>query len=154
MKELIQFSDDIFYLYELIKTISTASQLNLNSSLFSAKIIQDIQFIHSTLNELQNALKASQPSRLAISNLRSLLKARNSFKTTLSSISTSTPFIQDMLKNASDANKSIFTFLKQSSKEQDRQIDQIISMLNELDKTDDPSIFISQEEMNLLLNEE
>ena len=154
MKELIQFSDDIFYLYELIKTISTASQLNLNSSLFSAKIIQDIQFIHSTLNELQNALKASQPSRLAISNLRSLLKARNSFKTTLSSITTSTPFIQDMLKNTSDANKSIFTFLKQSSKEQDRQIDQIISMLNELDKTDDPSIFISQEEMNLLLNEE
>lgn len=154
MKELIQFSDDIFYLYELIKTISTASQLNLNSSLFSAKIIQDIQFIHSTLNELQNALKASPPSRLAISNLRSLLKARNSFKTTLSSITTSTPFIQDMLKNTSDANKSIFTFLKQSSKEQDRQIDQIISMLNELDKTDDPSIFISQEEMNLLLNEE
>ena len=154
MKELIQFSDDIFYIYELIKTISTASQLNLNSSLFSAKIIQDIQFIHSTLNELQNALKASPPSRLAISNLRSLLKARNSFKTTLSSINTSTPFIQDMLKNTSDANKSIFTFLKQSSKEQDRQIDQIISMLNELDKTDDPSIFISQEEMNLLLNEE
>lgn len=154
MKELIQFSDDIFYLYELIKTISTAVQLNLNSQLFSSKIVQDIQFIQTTLNELQKAISQNSTSRLAISNLRSLLKARSSFKTTLLSITPTTPFIDEALANSQDPNKSIFTFLKQCAKEQDNQTDKIIALLNQIDKTDDPSIFISQEEMSLLLNEE
>lgn len=146
MKEIMQFSDDIFYLNELVKTISTACELNLNKKLFREKIIADVQFAASSLNQLAALIENNATSS---SSIRSLLKSQAALKEMLEKVLSSTTFMSAL----DEDEKSILEEeIKELIQEQNEKINQTIEMLHSVDKKEDPSIFISQEEMNLLLD--
>lgn len=145
MKEIMQFSDDIFYLNELVKTISTACELNLNKKLFREKIIADVQFAASSLNQLAALIENNATSS---SSIRSLLKSQAALKEMLEKVLSSTTFMSAL----DEDEKSILEEeIKELIQEQNEKINRTIEMLHSVDKKEDPSIFISQEEMNLLL---
>lgn len=148
MKEIIQFSDDIFYLNELIKTISTACELNLNKALFHKKIVEDIHFAHSALDQLAKLIEGNLTNRSSASSIRSLLKSRASFKTVLEKVLSSTTFMLTLEENE---KLSLEEYIKQTIFSENEKINKMIGLLNSIDKLEDPSIFISEEEMDLLL---
>lgn len=146
MKEVIQFSDNLFYITELIKTVSTASELTLKIDLFSEKISADISFINASLDTFTKILIDSTSSPGSIPNLRTLLKARASFKATL----------QQIIENPSRLfpdNMTELEYIKMITNRQEDLIQTIIDKMTELEQSEDNSVFITTEEMNLLLKE-
>ena len=146
MKEVIQFSDNFFYIIELIKTVSTASELHLNTRLFSQKISDDISFINSSLDKLTSMLIENNNNRPTPANLRSLLKTRSSFKTAL----------EQLVKDQQEIfinELEIIDYIQNTIFIQNRMIDDIIETIRKLEESEDNSVFITTEEMNLLLKE-
>ncbi len=146
MREAIQSSDNLFYLMELIKTVSIASELNMDNHLFGEKILQDILFIDNLLSSLTNQIEKNKINHTTLPHLRVLLKSRAAYK--------------DALEEVTQENRSLFPEKNQIElilsilNAQDKRVTELIALMSEIEKINLDEVFITNEEMSILLEEE
>ncbi len=149
MKDLLHLSDNLFYLYEITKTLNTATELELTPEMIDRKVLSDIKFVFHSLNDIATALFDSPHNRHKLGNTRSLLKNVCAFKETLERINSAFTSrhdiskLQDILYTCEDFTK---------------KLDELIQVITQLIENYDPKAqdtnFISTEEMSLLFVDE
>lgn len=145
MIEVIEISDNLFYINEIIKTLVTASELNITHKAFNEKIIKDIDFINENLSEIATLLFESPRKRTLILHLRTLLKSSSAFKTALEIIETSHNFRKE--------EEELKKLLGLTALEQEEMIQFIVNFIDDLEVAENSSVFITNEEMSLLFEE-
>lgn len=88
MDETIYFDENLFYLNEIINTIADGVRLDLETSLFSDKIVSDVLFVEHALTLLSDALIENELLIHRSDDLRRLLRTLRRFVEVLESITT------------------------------------------------------------------
>jgi hypothetical protein len=86
MTTKIHYSDNIFYLETLLKTIKTGVSLEIDSDYFKTKIMEDILFTGAAFSRTYAALKLNAHLINKNEYLRSFLRAKRNFVNLLEDI--------------------------------------------------------------------
>ncbi|MBT3271529.1 MAG: hypothetical protein HN368_00120 [Spirochaetales bacterium] len=147
MAEKLYYDDNIFYLNEIITTIDDAVQLDIDSDLFSDKMVDDILFVESTLARLYGSLSENELLIRRTEHLRRILRSKQKFTELLEGI------VQQRVTIASEL-VPFFPKFRELVYEQQRHIEEIRSMLNttaaSVDRNED---MVSPEEYRILMED-
>lgn len=75
----INYEDDVFLLQTMIKTLKTAIQLEVDAELFRDRMIEDIHFIHTTVQRLYRTLQENPHLMRRDEYLRSIMQTKVNF---------------------------------------------------------------------------
>ncbi len=75
----INYEDDIFLLQTMIKTLKAAIQLEVDAELFRDRMVEDIHFIHTTVQKLYRTLQENPHLMRRDEYLRAILQTKISF---------------------------------------------------------------------------
>lgn len=86
MTEKIYYDDNIFYLNEIIRTLSDGVRLDIDTELFLDKLVEDILFVESTLTRLFGSLQNNDLFIKRSENLKKLIRTKSLYADLLESI--------------------------------------------------------------------
>ncbi|MDR1316997.1 MAG: hypothetical protein LBK13_09010 [Spirochaetales bacterium] len=86
MSTKIHYSDNIFYLQTLVKTVRNGLSLEIDPEYFQDRLLEDILFLNVSLNKIYESLKANTYLIRKGDYLRSLLRAKRDFAEVLRNI--------------------------------------------------------------------
>ncbi|MDR1180075.1 MAG: hypothetical protein LBK44_06185 [Spirochaetales bacterium] len=145
MSTKIHYSDNIFYLQTLIKTVRNGLSLEIDPEYFQDRLLEDILFLNVSLNKIYASLKANAYLIRKGDYLRSLLRAKRDFAGILQNI------VEKKLPGAECLMASLVK-LKSCEEQQQRDIKEIRGVIeNSRAKGSGPeSDVISEEEFRFL----
>lgn len=73
------YDDDIFFVQTIVKSLRTGLTLELDTSLFKDKVVEDILFVDKTLQRILQSLDANHYLIRRSEYLRDLLRAKRAF---------------------------------------------------------------------------
>ncbi len=99
MINIIHYEDDIFYLTSMVKRISDGIKLELDTSLFLNKILEEIAFLSRSIEYFMESLQSTKLKVNRLNYLKNMYKLNKLFVEMLNNILTEqVPFAQN-LKN-------------------------------------------------------
>ena len=144
----INYEDDIFLLQTMIKTTRAAVQLDVDGDLFRDKIIEDLMFIHTTVQKLFRGLHENRKLLRRAEYLRSIMLAKSA--------------LIEVLEICLDSSSPLYAYLasytarlRACRAEHHEDIDDIRTVLQHGngDEPDDEDV-VSQEEFLSLLQQD
>ena len=90
MKDTIYYDENLFYINDIVNTISRGLRLDLDPDLFVDKFVEDILFVENALSVLHSSLINEDRLVSRADYLRRLIRAKKRFAEVLESIARST----------------------------------------------------------------
>ncbi len=142
------YEDDIFLLQTMIKTVKAAVQLEVDAELFRDKLIEDLLFIHTTVQKLFHRLCENRKLLRRAEYLRSIMRAKSA--------------LIEVLEICLDSNTALYVYLaayaaklRAYRNEHREDVDDIRNMLQRTDQDEpDDQDVVSQEEFLSLLQQD
>ncbi len=99
MISIIHYEDDIFYLTAIVKRLSDGVKLELDTSLFLNKVLEEIAFLSRSIEYFMDSLKSTKLKVNRLNYLKSVYKLNKLFVELLNSVLTEQVPFSKNLKN-------------------------------------------------------
>lgn len=86
MAAKVNYGDNLFYILALTRSLRAGLQLEIDPDYFRSKMVDDIMFLHRTLEHLHEALQTNTFLIHRSEHLRELMRAKRGFADLLSEI--------------------------------------------------------------------
>ncbi len=146
MAEKLYYDDNLFYLNEIIVNLDDAVKLDIDSSLFLDKFVEDIMFVESILGRLYLSLKENDMLIRRSEHLRRIMRSKQVFSELLGNITSGDTTI----------GKNLYPFFpkfRELIAEQREHISEIRNLLSSPSSGDQQEDMVSQEEFRILLED-
>ena len=143
----VNYDDSIFYVQSMVKALSTGMNLDVDPAIFKEKIVEDILFVDSAINQLLQRLRDNFRLIHRTEYLRMLLRGINAYVELLDACVEGRLALSEELEDFSPK----LTRLLKSHEERAREIQ---AALQSGATGDSPADVVSQEEFRFLLQED
>ncbi len=142
----VNYDDSIFYVQAMIKSLSSGLSLDVDTAIFKEKMVEDIIFVDSAINQLLERLRDSYRLIHRIEYLRMLLRSINSYVELLQACLDGKLAMSEELNDVAPR----LSRLLEAHEERAREIQ---AALQQGGVGDSPEDVVSQEEFRFLLQE-
>lgn len=143
MATKVNYDDNLFYVHALVRTLRNGLQLELDADYFRDKIVEDVFFIHRTLQQIYESLRTNNYLINRRDHLRELMRVKRAFADLLGAI------LDGELPWAGNLAHYRDT-LSTSRDEHVREITDIQSLMEGGAPAEDPQDIVSQDEYRFL----
>lgn len=102
MAPRVNYEDDIFFVSTIIKSLSNGIALEIDPDFFRDKVVEDIAFVNTTLNRLNDSLQENVYLIRRAEYMRELARAVHGFCDFLDSVHSTESAFGEALRESSD----------------------------------------------------